>query len=300
MKWNKLALAVLSIFIVSCGNEKSTGPIDRAKDEAEIKANAKAYEEAYNNHDAEKVASFWAEKAVYVVPDSDETINGRKAIGEYFKKQFESDNLPKIDVVVDHIEFKDSNKAIENGHVTLTYPDGTDDENAYQAENIKENGKWLLSSVNEVETGIITSNYDHLKDLNWLVGTWEDTDENSDIDLSFQWDKNKSFLYEHFTVKVLGQADMEGMQVIGWDPIQQKIRSWVFDSDGGYREGTWTQDGDTWAGVMSSTLADGTKASSMDIYTKIDDDTFTFSMDSRDVDGDVLPDVDPVTFKKKK
>lgn len=151
-----------------------------------------------------------------------------------------------------------------------------------------------------METGKATSNYDHVKELNWLVGSWEDTDEDSDISLSFQWGENKNFLVEHFTIKVLNQDEMEGLQIIGWDPSQNTIRSWVFDSDGGFRDGTWSKDGDSWIVTMKSTLSDGRKASSLDIYKKFDENNFTFSMDSREIDADILPDVGPVTFKKKK
>lgn len=300
MGWHKFILAIFSILITGCGNDKSSKNTGHSADEAKIKSNAKAYEEAYNNGDAEKVASFWAENADYVVPDSGETIKGRKAIAAYFKDFFENEERPNIDVVVDAIIFKGSDKAIENGHVTFTYKNGYKDETAYRAENVKENGKWTLQNVHEVETGKATSNFEHLKDLNWLVGSWKDTDEDSDIDLNFKWDKDNNFLIEHFSVKILDRDELNGIQIIGWDPSQKKIRSWVFDSDGGFREGTWSKEEGNLIVPMISTLSDGKKASSIDVYTKIDDDNFSFSMHSRDVDGELLPDVGPVTFKKKK
>lgn len=299
MNWNKFVLSVLSILFIGCGREQTTENTGRSEDVAEIKSNAKAYEEAYNSSDAEKVASFWAANAEYIVPDTGDTIQGRSEIGEYFKDFFASEEHPKIAVVVDNVAFKGPDKAIESGHVTFTYADGSEDQTAYQAEDVKENGKWFLQTVREVETGTATSNYEHLKDLNWLAGSWEDTDENSDIILNFEWGKNKNFLKEHFIVKILGKDEMEGTQIIGWDPSINKIRSWVFDSDGGIREGTWSKDGDNWVAVMKSTLPDGKKASSLDIYTKVDDDNFTFAMNERDVDGELLPDVGPVNFKRK-
>jgi len=300
MSWIKFLLAAFAVLIAGCGSEKLSDPTGFESDEAEIKSNAKAYEEAYNKSDAKKLASFWATNAVYNNPDTGETITGRSAIEEYFKEYFADENHPKIDVVVDKITFKGPDKAIEEGHVKFTFKDNTEDETAYQAEDVKENGKWLLQTVREVETGKATSNNEHLKDLNWLIGSWVDTDENSDIDLNFKWDKNNNFLIEHFTVKVLDQNEIEGIQIIGWDPGKEKIRSWVFDSDGGIREGTWSKEGDSWVAAMASTLADGKKASSIDVYKKIDDDNFTFEMNARDVEGEVLPDVGPVKFTKKK
>jgi uncharacterized protein (TIGR02246 family) len=300
MKKYRFVLTALSLLLAGCGQEKSSGSSNHYKDEAEIKGNAKAYEEAYNSRDAEKVSSFWSVNAVYVIPDNGETIQGRSAIGDYFKDLFNNKEPPNIDIVIDKIAFEGSDKAIENGHVKFTYKDGSEDETDYRAEDIKENGKWVLQSVREIETRKAISNYENLKDLNWLVGSWEDTDNNSEIDLNFKWSINKNFLIEKFTVKILDRNEMEGFQVIGWDPILKQVRSWVFDSDGGFREGTWSLEGDKWIASMVATLADGKKGSSVDIYTKIDDNNFSFDMDSRDIDGELLPDIGPVNFKKIK
>ena len=43
-----------------------------------------------------------------------------------------------------------------------------------------------------------------------------------------------------------GQVDISGIQVIGWDPIAKAIRSWTFDSNGGFAEGKWEHRGDRW------------------------------------------------------
>ena len=138
MKRYTFVLAVLSMLIAGCGHEKSSENTDHSKDEAEIKSNAKAYEEAYNSHDAEKVASFWSTHAVYIVPNTSDTIQGRSAIADYFKNLFENKEQPSIDVIIDKIVFKGSDKAIESGHVKFTYKDGTEDETDYRAEDVKE------------------------------------------------------------------------------------------------------------------------------------------------------------------
>lgn len=292
MFWYKLILSAVFILIAGCNRENPS-------DEAEIKNNAKAYEAAYNNKDASTVASFWAENAVYVDSDSGKSITGRKSIGEYFKNIFD-DESPKIDITIDRVILSGSDKAIEQGHVKFTYHDGTMDETAYQAENIKENGKWRLQKLREIEVGNATINYSHLEDLNWLVGNWKNTDENTDINLQFKWSKNNNYLFEHFTVNILDQEEMEGIQIIAWDPSQDRIRSWVFDSDGGIREGIWIKEGDNLIATMVSILPDGKKASSVDVYTKVNEQHFDFAMNSRDVNGEVLPDIGPVKFTKIK
>ena len=76
-----------------------------------------------------------------------------------------------------------------------------------------------------------------------------------------------------FKVAPPGAADLEGTQVIGWDPAAGTIRSWMFDSDGGFGEGTWSKKGNRWLIKFKQVLPDGRKASATNIYTIIDHDT---------------------------
>jgi hypothetical protein len=46
------------------------------------------------------------------------------------------------------------------------------------------------------------------------------------------------------------------------------------------------------------TLPDGGTATSINILTYVDDDTLTWETTGREVDGEILPNVDPVTVKR--
>ena len=78
-----------------------------------------------------------------------------------------------------------------------------------------------------------------------LVGRQREENDAS-IQTDCNWTKNKNFMTRSFAVVVGGDVDMSGMQIIGWDPAAKQIRSWVFDSDGGFYEGKWTRKGDRW------------------------------------------------------
>jgi len=102
-----------------------------------------------------------------------------------------------------------------------------------------------------------------------------------------------------FAAVIRDRVDMSGMQVVGWDPAAKQIRSWVFDSDGGFAEGKWTRKGDRWLIQQTGTLADGRKTSAVNIVKKVDDNSFTWQTVQRSVAGDVLPDVEEVTIVRK-
>lgn len=85
--------------------------------------------------------------------------------------------------------------------------------------------------------------YDHLKELEWLVGKWQDQDEDVDIHFNTYWDKFKNLIHQEYIMEVYGLEEFEGMQIIWWDPAEKKIRSWIYDSDGGFGSGVWNKVG---------------------------------------------------------
>lgn len=279
-------LAIGSFFISGCEDKGSP-------DSAAIKKNAAEYAQAFNQRDAAKLASLWTEDADYVNPMTGEHVEGRSAIEEYFKKRFEQNKDVKMDIHVKDIEFSDSNNATETGIAKLTSEEGVQ-QKAFKVDLAKEDGLWLLQSFNEVDWDVAPTNFEQLKELSWLVGKWHDDDENVNITFDYSWDKYKNFLTQHFDMKLYGQEGFEGKQIIAWDPIEEHVRSWVFDSDGGFGEGVWEKQGDTWYAKINYTLSDGSRATATNIYSKINDSTYTFAAINREVDGEVLPNIDPV------
>jgi hypothetical protein len=92
---------------------------------------------------------------------------------------------------------------------------------------------------------------------------------------------------------------MAGMQIVGWDPVAKQIRSWVFDSDGGFSEGKWKRKGDRWLIQQVGTLPDGGKSSAVNVLKKVDNNSFTWQSIERSVDGEPLPNVDEVLIVRK-
>jgi hypothetical protein len=91
---------------------------------------------------------------------------------------------------------------------------------------------------------------------------------------------------------------MSGMQIIGWDPVAKQIRSWVFDSDGGFGQATWNKKEDQWFIQQKGVLADGRQASSVNIIRYVDENTCTIQSVNRTVDNELLPNVPEVRIAK--
>ncbi|WP_437223011.1 YybH family protein [Planctomicrobium sp. SH661] len=283
---------VITTIACICQSALGADPVDRGADEAAIRQAVDAYVAAYNAGDGKALAALWLPSAVYVIPDSGVQVAGREAIEALFVKRFAEVPGGKLEAQTESIEFISPNVAIEAGTAKVTGADQKSEESEYTAVFIKHDGQWLLDRVTEEEILVEPSNYDHLKDLEWMIGSWIDQDDVSSIETTCQWTKNQNFIIRWFKVSVLGRTDMAGFQIVGWDPTTQKIRSWVFDSSGGFGEGTWTRKNDTWYIHATGTEADGRKSSAVNIMKQIDQNTMSWQSVNRVTGGELLPNVD--------
>ena len=132
-----------------------------------------------------------------------------------------------------------------------------DREQLHGDSRFKKNGHWLLDSVRETEsTTPAPGAKSPLKQVAWLVGQWIDEEPNVTVTYDCRWSKNETFLISNFTIVAAGGVDMQGTQIIGWDPAEQSLRvPWVFDSDGRFGTGLWSHDGNEWVVKMRQVLA---------------------------------------------
>ena len=269
------------------------------QDEAAIRETVDAYVEAYNRRDAQALAAYWSPDAVYTSRTNGEQVVGRAAIEKEFTASFDQTTGAKLDVSVESIQFISPNVAVEHGTARVVSPDESPAESSYTAVYVKRDGQWLLDRVTEDDVPVATSHYQQLKELEWMIGQWADEDENTSVVTQCQWARNNNFIIRAFTITLEGQTELAGMQIIGWDAAAKRIRSWVFDSDGGFSEGVWTRKDDRWFIRKSGILPDGGTASAVNIIKYVDDNTCTLQSVSRSVDGEILPNVDEVTIVKQ-
>ena len=271
----------------------------QATDEAAIRKAVESYVAAFNQGDAKALAAMWAPEAVYTNPLSDEQVVGREAIEKQFVDIFAQAKGVKLEAKTDSIQFISPSVAVEHGTAKVIRPDQAPEESEYTAVYVKRDAQWLLDRVTEEEVPVVTSHYEQLKDLEWMIGRWVDEDDEDTVVTECNWTKNNNFITRSFTVQVRDQIGMAGMQIIGWDPSTKQIRSWVFDSDGGFGQGTWKKNNNRWYSQQSGVLPDGRKSSSVNIITYVDDNTCTLQSVNRTVDGELLPNVEEVKLVKE-
>lgn len=286
MKYALLLYSSLLFLFGSVEKEQSKG-----NEESSIREASKAYENAFNKQDSEALTLLWTEDGKYINPATGEEIVGRSALKDSYDSRFAEKNKPELKINIDQISFPNKDQAIEIGKAEVKQEGEEPNETVYKAIYKRVNGKWLLDHVSEVDVLAPSTQYDHLKALEWLIGKWIDEDEDSKIETETKWDRYKNFITQKFTVYIEGIFELEGSQIIAWDPIKERFRSWIFDSNGGFGEGTWKKEGDKWVVETSFTTSEGEKGSSINIYTPIDKKSYRWESTDREVGGEMMPDI---------
>jgi uncharacterized protein (TIGR02246 family) len=253
-----LALAIAAT--ASAQQPRPAAPAGLTADEQQVRQGVVAFVQQYNAHKADALAALFAADARMIFRDGTE-VNGREGIKQSFEEAFKEGPKSAVSVVVDSIRFLTPDVAVEEG-TTSMFPDGDTltAKSRYTVVHLKKDGRWLMQSVRVVEEQSLSA-YGELQPLEWLIGEWIDEGRTETVHTKFRWDDNKSFLLEEFQVVREGSVVLKGTQRIGWDPQAKQIRSWTFDSAGGFGEATWTQADGSWICKARAVTADGTSAS---------------------------------------
>lgn len=292
MKRNLLLLTVLGI--AATARSYGQQPSDSSANEADIRKMVASYVDAFNRHDAKALADHWSPDAVYLNRSTGEEVVGRAAIAEQFTALLKDQPELKLEVSVESIQFISPNVAVEHGTTRILTPNAEPEEIEYTAVEVMRDGKWLLDRVTDRAKEIVPSHYEQLKELEWMVGEWTSSADNTEVELDCNWTKNKNFLTRAYKISIDGDTTSSGMQLIGWDPAAKTIRSWTFDSSGTFAEATWEHRGGRWFIRNRGTLADGRAATMVNVMKPVDADSFTWRTVERTAGGELLPNSDEI------
>jgi uncharacterized protein (TIGR02246 family) len=269
------------------------GAGDRAADREAIRQAMKDFIAAFERGDAAAVAAHMTTGAELTPPDGT-TVRGRDAIQKRYVEYLAKNPKHSVKVEPDSLHFLSRDTALGEGHMTVTTGKGDPGVNRYVILHVREDGKWLIAVLRNDESEQAT-----LRDLEWLIGTWETKGTEAQARTTYQWVGNKAFIRSEFTVREKDTA-VTGTQMIGLDPNTDELRTWTFEADGGYGEGTVTRDGNKWLFRSTATLSDGSEMTATNILMPIDRDTFTWQPVDLTVDGEAVGNLPPVKVSRVK
>lgn len=273
---------------------KTASDADRNTAEGPLRAVAVAYAKAYNAHDAKAIAGMFTPDA-QIVDEAGDAIQGRDAIEQVFAEVFREFPEACTSIAIKSIRFLNPNLAVEDGTASVVLVPGEPSEASdYTVAHVKQDGKWLMVSAHDLSSEGAPAS-EHLKQLGWLIGEWVDESPESLIITDYRWDENHNFVLSDFSIKVAGRPVMSGSQRIGWDPLAKVIRSWIFDSEGGFAEGVYSRDGDRWIIKVTGVTRDGQPASATNVITRASKDRLTWQSRDRMIGGEPGADIGEVT-----
>lgn len=299
----KTMLAFLSFAVMANFSAHAQEPAKPSDMPAGMKAvleQAKAYEEAYAKGDVSALAAFFTDDAEYT-SDAGATFSGRPAIEACLRDAFRINKGAILSIHVDSVKPLSPDVAVEKGSTIVVMKNGDEVEALYTAVHVKKDDKWKISQL--IETPVPeTTAADRLAELSWLIGSWEETDKEAGLSIrsKYEWARGGGFITRNVTVKRGDEPVMEGWQIIGWDPVEEGIRSWTFDDQGGYSEGRWTREGKRWLDRETGYAADGGRTSADHTITKVSDDKFFWESGNRTLDGDPQPGISRIEINRAK
>jgi uncharacterized protein (TIGR02246 family) len=273
------------------GEEKNqTSPPDQTTDD-----DARKYEEAYNKGDAKTLAGFYTDDIDYIDQDGAE-VKGRDAMQRLLADNFQQNPGVKLAITTEEVKQLTPDVKVSRGFATVTPAKGEAVTTRYTLVKVKKGDHWEISQMNEREAPPLNA-YAKLAALEWLVGTWQDKSGNQTVQSKINWAGDKNFLVR--TIDVQGnETTTDGWEIIGWDPVRQQIRSWIFDSNGGFGETIWVNNGEDWLIRASNVLPDGSRSTAENVLTKVDDNKFTWESQNRTLNGEPQPSLDKIEVQR--
>ncbi|MBS0266558.1 MAG: SgcJ/EcaC family oxidoreductase [Planctomycetes bacterium] len=255
--------------------------------------------EHFGKHDSQGFAARFTATGEFI-DESGHVYQGREAIATDFVDVFQANPEARIELQVQ------STRVIAPGVIAVDArsrytrnPTANPVDGDCHGICVAEGTKWLIASLREVEASDPLSHHDHVNELAWLIGDWIDEAADSHVHFQCRWDDGGNYLIRDFEVHLAGHKTITGTQRIGYDPLTGRLKSWVFDSNGGFAEGHFHRDGDSWILQAVGATADGRMASGSNVYTRLDDHRMTWSAVDRVIAGERIPDLEAVTVVRK-
>lgn len=251
-------------------------PAAHQADEQAIRNTAQEYLEALAKGDSQAILGFWMPDGD-VVDEQGRSYPAREVFSRETKPNADESKV-EVKVAANSIRFLTADVAIEDGTTQVVQPASGGLPalgGRFSVIWVKQDGKWRLASLREmrVEPPSVMA---RLEDLDWMTGEWSGTNGQTQLEISARWNATHTFLLRDLKVIQDNNVVFSGAQRIGWDPLTQKIKSWVFDAHGGHGEGTWTKVDDSWVVQASGVLGNGQTTTSTNVYTPTDKDSFTW------------------------
>jgi len=285
---------------MSAETDKAKKPFQIPENEQPFWDSAKVFLNAYAQRDADAIGELFTEDAEFF-DEFGERTQGRQEIVALFQRVFEtSPEASMEEIQVERVRHIKDDVALEEGTtVASDNVGGPRYTSRYVALHVKgDDGKWRINTLKDYprQSG---ERQEQLTQLSWMLGEWVNQDSDSVVHTECDWSKDGNYLLRRFSIQTYDGRAMSGVQRIGWDPIHKKLRSWTFDSEGGFLTGFWTKQDDQWFLTNQGATAQGKSVTATSVYKVIDKEMVTWRFRELIVGDEVRGTGQPVTMVRR-
>lgn len=286
-------LTLLSLSALLLGSALAQNPDPKAP----LLARTTELAATFGKGNSAAMSEFWTTDGHYIDVDGAH-FAGRSGIAKALAGVFATYPGAQLRTDVKSTRFLDPDTIIEDGVVTVTV-EGTPASFLYTNINVQKDGKWLIASQRNYKP-LLPGSGEHLQPLKGLIGTWQDEATGGKIGTAdFALAPGGNAILGHYAIAEDGKIVNQGNPRIDWDAATGSIRSRSIEADGGFSNGTWKQQGDSWVIATNLTLADGKKLTANNVIVQTGPDSITLQSKDRKLEGgESLPDSPAITLKR--
>jgi len=226
--------------------------------EESVVREAEATVKAFNAADAAALGGLFLETGELV--DEQGTVHaGREAITELFRGFFTKFPQAVLEMQPTSVRPVGESLVVEEGERRITASKGAAVAQVhYVVVRSKQGDRWPIASYHEFADDPLPTPREILQSAAWLVGDWVDESPEGRTAITFRWSEDGNFLLGDYEITGPDGSASRSTQRIGWDPVIGQLRSWTFDSDGGFSVDEWNAVEEGWAVKSEATMPDGT------------------------------------------
>lgn len=285
------ALAVVPLITSQSNGQEVESSTPETSDVQAVRRHAEGFVEAFNRADAKAVAALWAEDGEMSV-DGQSHAKGRTEIEQAYADFFTDNPGVEISVHVDSIRRLGPKTIIEKGVSEIMNDDADDLVDTYTIVHVLQDEQWRIVSA-DVRQEVVDA-VDWKMQLATLEGKWTASEGDWRVETEYEWVAGGNYLKRTFQVLVENKIERSGVEVIGWDPLERRVTSWLFGSTGGHGRGWWELDGNQWEIASEGVTAEGEVVAATNVITIVNDDLFRWQSTDRSISGYALDDTFPL------
>jgi hypothetical protein len=270
-----------------------------ADETAAVAKRVKSYVAAFNSRDVAACTEHWSKAAEYSLGGVAQPVVGRKAIGEALTKLLATDEQFEMSVSNQRFRAVAENVVTEDGIAQLVSETHGVEYARYLVVHVKQNGAWYRDSIRETLLGTIVPSDSDADELESLIGTFGNQSDEGSLAVKATWMHDKRFISRTFELQDKQGHKVTATEIIGWDPAARVIRSWSFDSQGGFEQAVWNRDGDQWLIKANGVLPNGSTATEQRMLSVDSNRNLNTQVIEQQIAGRLLPGAAPTTLTRK-